>query len=138
MGKRDKGPWDSLLSGLVFGAGFGVFWALHPTELWPIFPIVLLGVLPFVNGARRLVAARRPRLSASEREAIEEKEVLRIARDSRGTVTPGLVALESDLTATQAEETLQRMTRKGYASMRVTDDGRVQYEFPEFMRGLEQ
>jgi len=137
MRRREKGPWESLLSGLAFGVGFGVFWALNPREFWPVFPIVFAGVLPFLNGVRRLVAARRPRLSPSEKEALDEKQVLRIARDANGTVTPAMIALESDLTATQAEEALHRMTRKGYAAMRVTDDGRVEYEFPEFMRQLE-
>ncbi len=94
------------------------------------------GVLPFLHGLRRLIAARPARLSPAEREAADEKQVLRIARDANGKVTPALIALETDLTAAQAEEALQRMARKGYAAMHVTDDGRVEYEFAEFMRRL--
>ena len=138
MGKRDKGPWDSIISGLAFGAGFGIFWALNPREVWPLFPIVFAGVLPLLHGLRRLAASRGPRLSSAEREALDEKQVLRIARASRGTVTPALVALESELTASQAEAVLERMASKGYAAMRVTDDGRVQYEFPDLMPRLDQ
>lgn len=136
MSRRAKGPWESLLSGLAFAAGFGVFWALNPREVWPVFPIVFAGLLPLLHGLRRLVASRRPRLSAQEREALDEKQILRVAREAGGTVTPALVALESDLTAAQAEQALERMASKGYASMQVTGDGRVQYEFPDLARRL--
>ncbi len=136
MGKREKGPWESLISGLALSVGFGVFWALNPREVWPIFPIVFAGVLPFLHGLRRLIASRRPRLSAEEREALDEKQILRVAREAGGTVTPALVALESDLTAARAEQALERMASKGYVSMHVTGDGRLQYEFPDLARRL--
>jgi hypothetical protein len=136
MGKREKRPWESVFSGLAFGAGFGIYWFLNPGQFWPIFPIVFAGVLPFLNGLRQVIASRGPRLSAAQREALDEKQILRIARDSRGVVTPALVALESELTTSEAEAALERMARKGFAAMRVTDDGRVQYEFPDLLPRL--
>jgi len=48
-------------------------------------------------------------------------------------VTPALVVLGSELTIEEAERALDALARKGYASMRVSDDGRVEYEFAEFL-----
>jgi hypothetical protein len=132
MAKSKKGPWESMLTGLVIAAGFGVVWALKPGAWWAVFPIVFAGVLPFIHGLQSLLAERRARPSAAELAARIEKEILRIARKSGGSLTPAIVALESDLTAERAEEALQGLTRRGYASMRVTDEGRVFYDFPEF------
>jgi hypothetical protein len=138
MGKHGrKGPVEGLFVGLAFAVGFGILWWRKPDAWWAIFPIVFAGVIPFLTSTGKLIANLRSRPAPAQIEADQEKQALRIARDANGVVTPGVLALETDLTATQADEVLQRMTRKGYASMRVTDDGRIQYEFPEFMRRLE-
>jgi hypothetical protein len=121
-----------MITGLVIAAGFGLYWALNPHSFWPVFPIVFAGVIPFVHGVQHLLAERRQRPSPAEREAQIEKRILRIARQEKGSVTPAIIALESDLTAAQAEDALQNLTRRGYAAMRVTDEGRVFYDFPEF------
>jgi hypothetical protein len=49
--------------------------------------------------------------------------------------SPSLVALESELTVERAERALEDLTRNGHASMRVREDGRIEYEFIEFIEG---
>lgn len=129
---RSHGPWEAMITGLVIAGGFGVYWALNPHSFWPVFPIVFAGVLPFFRALQRLITSRSRRLSPADREALAEKEILRVARDTGGVVTPALAALKSDLTTERADEVLQRLVSKGYASMHVTDEGRVEYHFPEF------
>ena len=129
----------SIATGLVFTAAFGIAWAV--TGLWFfVFPFVFAGVLPLVNG---LLALPRGRGEASRRAAPDaalasrEKQVLQAARDEKGIVTPTVVALKTELSIQEAEKMLEEMARKGYALMRVTESGRLEYEFPEFVPRLD-
>jgi hypothetical protein len=128
----------SITAGAVFALGFGVAWAV--TGIWPfIFPMVFAGVLPVVEGFRRLRLERVERptrvgASAGEQRRLPsaEKQVLQAAKEEEGCVTPALVALKTELSIDEAEKILEGMTQKGYASMQVNDDGRIEYHFPEF------
>ena len=134
MGKREKGG-EALVTGLVFTAGFGIAWAVTGAWFW-IFPMMFAGVLPAVKGVQKIIEQRGG--SSQPRRGVDsaEKAVLRVAEQNGGRVTPALVALNTHLTTEKAEEVLERLARKNYAAMNVTDDGRVEYAFPEFRRGL--
>jgi hypothetical protein len=128
---------SSITTGLVFTAGFGIAWAV--TGLWfLVFPMVFAGVLPLVRGLLRLPASRdREKHTELSRTVAREKQVLQAARDERGIITPTVVALKTDLSIHDAEQMLEDMARKGHALMRVTESGRVEYEFPEFLPRLD-
>ena len=135
---KKKGASESVVTGLAFIAVFGVLWAVVGGWWW-IFPLMFAGVLPTVEGIRRLLAERsQKKVDPQQRETLDEKEVLKIAQMENGTVTPSLIALKSSLTIERAEEVLQKLAARGYTSMEVTEDGRVQYEFPEFRRRIEE
>ena len=134
---KKKGAVESIISGVSFIAIFGVLWAFMGGWWW-IFPLMFAGVVPTLGGLRRLGFERaQGRVRPEQRQALAEKEVLKIAQAEGGTVTPAMVALKSNLTIERAEEVLQTLAKKGYTNMEVTDDGRVEYEFPEFRRRID-
>ena len=136
MGKRRKSA-EALVTGLVFTAGFGTALALT-RSWWFILPLMFVGVLPAVKGLQRMSSHRRAKQVEPLRQAASaEKEILQLAKSEGGTVTPALVALHTSLSIEEAEEILQSFVKKSYAVMQVTDDGRVEYEFPEFRRRIE-
>ena len=138
MSDRKKGPVEALLTGIVLTLAFGVVFLLNRHQWFWIFPLVFAGILPTLEGLRRILRERKPpRIEAEEKSDREEKEILRLARDEGGTVTPALAALKTSLNTERAERVLQNLVKKGFASMNVTEEGRVLFEFPEFRKGLQ-
>jgi hypothetical protein len=138
--KSRKSAEASLTSGIIFTVAFGIAWSV--TGLWFfVFPLLFAGVMPMVEGFRRLMAARhsRPVVSRSKRPGVAsiEKQVLVAAKEENGVVTPALVALKTELSIQEAEKKLDEMAQKGYTVMQVRDNGRIEYEFPEFMPRIE-
>ncbi len=43
-----------------------------------------------------------------------------------------MVALKTELSIEEAQGLLEQMARKGYAVMHLRDNGRIEYEFPQF------
>jgi hypothetical protein len=128
--RRKKSAEGAITSGVVFTLAFGIAWAVTG-EWWFVFPVFFAGVLPAVDGWRRL--SREKQLRAREAPELSgEKQVLKTAKEERGVVTPALVALKTSLSIAQAEELLENMAGRGHAVMHVSDQGRVEYEFPEF------
>jgi peptidoglycan/LPS O-acetylase OafA/YrhL len=125
----------ALTTGLVLAAAFALAWYLTRSDpnawLW-LFPIVFAGILPAIAGIRRLRRREgegdRPGLAPAE----AQRKVLLAAREARGLVTPALVALKTELSLEQAQGLLEQMARKGYAAMHVRENGRIEFEFPEF------
>lgn len=137
--KRRKSAEASLTSGIIFTIAFGIAWSV--TGLWFfIFPLLFAGVMPMVEGIRRLVAARytRPVVAESKKRSIasSEKQILLAAKEENGIVTPALIALKTELSIQEAEKMLDDMARNGYTVMQVRENGRIEYEFPEFMPRL--
>ena len=130
--KKRKQAEGQLASGLTFSAVFGAL-LLFQGGWWWIFPLAFAGVLPAVQAflsLRRLGGRpRSPAVNAPD----PQKEVLRIARRQSGRVTATVVALDTPLSVAESERTLDEMVRNGHASMAVSDDGRVEYEFREFL-----
>ena len=134
---RKKGPSEALISGLLFTVAFSIVWIVHGGWFW-VFPLMFAGVLPLVEGLRRVFALRRvPKINAEQADAMAEKLVLKVAKEEGGRVTPALIALKSNLNTKRAEEVLQNLVKNGFAGMEVTDDGRIIFDFPEFRRPLE-
>jgi hypothetical protein len=142
--RGEKGAGESLASGLVLAGAFVAFWAFGGHPVWALLVAVFAGVLPASRGLSGLVAARAerkaleaknttPKIDAKSAAARGEKTVLRVARDKGGRVTPSLVALESDLSVEDAEKALDDLAKKGHASIIVREDGRIEYEFIEFL-----
>ena len=139
--RRKKSAEASLTSGIVFTIAFGIAWAVMGPRGWFfVFPMMFAGVLPMIEGIRRLAAARRSRPEIAEAKktsaASVEKQILLAAKEENGVVTPALIALKTDLSIQEAEKKLDEMAQNGYAMMQVRENGRIEYEFPEFMPRL--
>jgi Uncharacterized membrane-associated protein/domain len=144
MGWRDKRPAEAFASGILLAGAFVALWAFGGHSSWMLLAAIFAGVIPASKGLSGLIAERAQRreierssepkkLDAKGAAAAREKSVLRIARDKGGRLTPPLVALESDLSLEEAERALDELAKKGHASMVVREDGRVEYEFSEFL-----
>ncbi len=117
----------------------GVLYFATHGAVWPLI-VALFGVSGVARGVQKLSMERRAaRLSAPppvhrlSREAEATREILRIAQKQKGIVTPALVTLNSSLSLEEADRLLQDLCRKGYAGMNVTENGRIEYQFPEFI-----
>ena len=139
--RRRRSAEASLTSGIVFTIGFGIAWSM--TGWWFfIFPLLFAGVMPMVEGFRRLAVSRhyRPRPVQAKRSSVAaiEKQILLAAREEKGVVTPALIALKTELSIQEAEKKLDEMAGSGYTVMQVRENGRIEYEFPEFMPRLDE
>lgn len=138
--KRRRSAEASLTSGLVFTVAFGIAWSVT-NIVWFAIPMLFAGVLPMIEGIRRLAAARASKPIAAQPKkpsvASVEKQILRAAKEEKGIVTPALIALKTDLSIQEAEKKLDELAQNGYTMMQVRENGRIEYEFPEFMPRLE-
>jgi hypothetical protein len=142
-GKKKEKPVETFTSGLVFTVVFGALLGWHGAWWW-IFPLAFAGVLPMVKGITSMVFQRQrlagpmppPQMEGPSTsplpKADSERQILLVAKEEGGRVTPALAALKTELSIENAEQILQDMAEKGYATMHVTDEGRVEYRFPEF------
>ena len=131
-GKSRKKSERAVASGLACTFVFGALWIITGEWFW-IFPLAFAGLTPSIRG---LLALRRARAADARQlpsTTDSEHEVLRIARAQGGRVTPSVVAVESLLSLAEAEQVLDRMARGGHATVAVAEDGRVEYEFREFL-----
>ncbi|HUX21385.1 MAG TPA: hypothetical protein VMW69_09100 [Spirochaetia bacterium] len=133
--KRSGG--EEFIGGATLIAVFGLLFVSTHQSFW-LFPLCFAGIPPLLRGIQRIYAKRA--LERTRQEALPQtpapdatKEILKVAQSNKGKVTPAIVTLNSTLSLEEAERLLQELTSKGYASMNVTDSGRIEYEFPEFM-----
>ena len=130
---RRRSPAQSIVTGAVFVAVFGGLW-FFTREWWWAFPMAFAGVMPLVDGIRRAFSHRgETRVDSRVRESEVEKEILRAARDNGGRLTATVAALSTSLSVAEAQAMLEKMTKQGHAAMRVTNDGIIEFEFPEFL-----
>ncbi|MDR1144276.1 MAG: TM2 domain-containing protein [Spirochaetaceae bacterium] len=61
-----------------------------------------------------------------------ERAILRIAKNNRGIITPGSLALEADIAIEEAKKQLETLVSKGFAELRVRKTGTIVYVIPEF------
>jgi hypothetical protein len=64
----------------------------------------------------------------------KEKEVLLAAKKYNGKITPVEVAVESNLSVEEAEQILNKMVNKGYATLEVSESGLLFYQFSGFLK----
>ncbi len=136
---RNKGL-NEFLSGASMTVAFGLLYFLNGSPLWLILG-VFTGVVPMFEGLSRY--AREPGDEREEHtpvsrigQAYQEKEILRVAKAESGVLTPTVAALKTSLSIEQAEQILQRFVEKGYAELNITEQGRLEYVFPEFVPRL--
>jgi hypothetical protein len=138
--KKRRSAEASLTSGIIFTAAFGIAWLAMLRAGRPgwffVFPMFFAGVMPMVEGIRRLYAARSSKPVAAKPKkpsvASVEKQILLTAKEENGVVTPALIALKTELSIQEAEKKLDEMTQSGYTMMQIRENGRIEYEFPEF------
>jgi hypothetical protein len=124
---------ESIITGAVFAGVFGAL-LLVRGDWWWGFPLAFAGVLPMVDGIRRLATRKRDAAADSHaRDSDSEKQLLRAAMAKNGRLTATVAALETSLSLKEAEELLTRMAKEGHVQMRVLDSGVIEYEFPEFL-----
>ncbi|AEJ62450.1 hypothetical protein Spith_2195 [Spirochaeta thermophila DSM 6578] len=128
--RHDRYHEEGIISGLSMILVFGVLWSTTNIVFF-VFPLVFAGIIPLLHGLRKLFTqlARRTRRRPS---GDREKEILLVARRHGGVLTPTILAVETELTLKEAEKMLEQLASKGYASMEITDSGRIEYHFPEF------
>jgi TM2 domain-containing membrane protein YozV len=61
-----------------------------------------------------------------------EQIVLGVAKKNEGVVTPSELALEAGISVDQSKKTLDTLTSKGFADMRITKTGTIIYYFADF------
>jgi TM2 domain-containing membrane protein YozV len=66
------------------------------------------------------------------RESVEHV-VLKLAKQNRGILTAGEVALEANIPLDAAKKDLDALVSKGFAELRVRKSGTLVYTLPEFM-----
>ncbi len=143
MGRRKSGL-ERIVGGLTTGAVIYGLWYFHifPVPVgWMVFLGVVFGVLPVLAGFRHMARevtdrqrAKREALEGQKAQVVErkdslEKTVLQIAKDRGGVVTPALVVLHSDLHLAEAEKVLGDLAARGYAEMRLKENGTIDYVF---------
>ena len=132
MGKK-KGAESTIITGIIITTVFGVLWITSNVWFW-LLPMVFAGVLPLAEGVRTLLRRRQAeRLLTVKSQAQAEREVLKAAKAANGKVTPALIALKTELDTEKAEQILEHMVKKGYATIQVRNSGGFEYEFPEFL-----
>ena len=132
---------QAFLTGLGLCVVFGVLMQFTHIGFF-IFPLIFAGILPTIEGFRRMRLNRSSGNSISRelfrqkqklKKIPPEKQILQIAREEQGKVTPAIIALKSNIPLEKAEKMLNTMAKKGHAVLYVTDTGRMIYEFPDFL-----
>ena len=133
---KQKGK-EEMISGISMCLVFSTLWIVFGQNFWA-FPLVFAGIIPAVRGTIRFLSTRK--LAEEKHKEIEyagnaamERSILKTAREENGKVTPALVALHTDISIMDADNALQDMVKRGYASMDVNDNGTVVYVFQEFL-----
>jgi hypothetical protein len=135
--RRSWSPTGLIIAGSGFTLLCGWFMITQKDALWGV-PAMLAGVLPIVEGARRLASDRRDdRTALRAQEQAAEKQILRAARDHGGRLSAVSAALRSSVSIEEAERILEGFAKSGHAVMNITLDGRIEFEFPDLLRSRE-
>lgn len=89
--------------------------------------LILAGVIPVVLGGWLF----RHTLQGASRRAFEAREVtiLRLAGQHKGMLTAPQVAADSDMSVEQAKEVLDRLYRKSFNQVALSESGEMVYQF---------
>ena len=75
----------------------------------------------------------RPQRSVTPRKESMEQAILRIAKRNKGPVSPSEVSLEIPVSMDEVKESLDKLVEKGFAELRVRNDGQLVYVIPDFL-----
>ncbi len=131
---RRRTPFESIIAGAAFVAVFGVLFVLRRGEWWWIFPMVFAGVLPILEGIRRIFSRKKEAAESTADKATDtEHRLLQAAHDGAGRLTAASAALSTGLPLKSTQEMLERLVKEGHAVMNVLDSGVIEFQFPEFL-----
>src|SRR5690606_2087200 len=149
LSRRIAAARQQIQSGLFLTALFGGLSFFFGSRFWFI-PMVFVGVIPAVEGVSRRIRLRNElqelerqrgayelesgddRRSEFRASGTQEVAVFRAAQNRGGMLTPALLTLEAGFSLALSEKLLEDLSRRGYASMEVTDQGKIEYHFPDF------
>ncbi len=139
-----KSGYHRIITGAVFiGVSFFLegFGGMRHAPGGGFFRLVFLwvGVFSLIRGASDILSdyfAVRKKKSDPDTVNIKKIErdgiILRLARKNRGFVSVSEASLELGESLESTEAILNSFVSKGYASMEVTDTGKIRYYFQEF------
>jgi TM2 domain-containing membrane protein YozV len=62
----------------------------------------------------------------------KERNMLISAKRNNGILTPAILSLDAGIPLDKASNMLETYTTKGFCVVEISDDGRIEYHFPEF------
>ncbi|CAH0119359.1 hypothetical protein PAE9249_01859 [Paenibacillus sp. CECT 9249] len=107
------------------------------TILWVLGGIVILAALIYVgvkyskNIKQKLI--EKGKVQFDEKYEENERLILQIAAKHKGYVTPADIALRTDLSLEAAKGYLDYLKRKGFARLRIADNGSYVYQFTDLL-----
>jgi hypothetical protein len=81
----------------------------------------------------RYVGGDRPGTRPEARPRSLEQEILHLAAERHGVVSPSRVAIRAEVGPEKARDQLDRLVSQGFAEVHVTREGILVYVFPEFL-----
>lgn len=128
-------PWMAL--GLVGAVGAALV-ALNATNGLGVLLLLLLTAVSCGQTARLAGLIGRHERNRQVIEKELESALLHVAQKRHGTITATDVAMETDLTMSQAAQVLDGLHTRGLIGMDIRDDGVVVYTFPELVPAEEE
>ncbi|MFW5826491.1 MAG: hypothetical protein ACOCU4_00270, partial [Alkalispirochaeta sp.] len=74
-----------------------------------------------------------PPKGTSRKPRSVEQEILHLAAERHGVVSPSRVAIRAEVGPEKARDQLDRLVGQGFAEVQVTRQGLMVYVFPEFL-----
>jgi len=140
--QNDNGskPIQKIISSIVMIGFFLILLRITRFGGFLFFPLIFIGILPLLQSLKKIKFNSKGnkdfpiRNISPDRQLSSEKQILRVAKEEDGMVTPTIITLKADIPLEEASRLLDEMVKKGYATIYVSDDGRVKYEFPDFKK----
>jgi len=71
--------------------------------------------------------------SSKDEKEHPERQILKLAKESKGILTISEVSLRVDISLDEAKNFLERLVSKGFAELRVLDGGTIVYVIPDLL-----
>ncbi len=93
--------------------------------------VIAFGILPLVSGVILLNSVNKK--IKKEIEDFNEKLTLKIAKENKGILTATEFSQQTDFNIADSGKILDSMVVRGIAQADVTDEGLIEYRFPNFI-----